>query len=347
MFEDILTNDAFSVANLTQSINEIDFIPGRAGAAVFQAVGRGIETTTATVEVNVETLTLVASRPRGAAPNQNAQDRRKLHAMVVPHFPLADKINAHEVLNVRAFGQERAVKTVQQKLSETLQRMLRRHETTAENLRLGALLGEVRDADGSVLVNLYQTFGIAKPAAVSYELDVETTEVRTLVNTTRRGMIRAAKLGGLPPGAGIHAFCGDDFFDAFINHPSVEKAYANHTAAIQALGGNYVFEQFPFAGITFENYQGTDNIAADKNTVDGGGVGIKPNEARFFFTGLPQLYDEVYAPGTFLDAIGTTGLPRYASTEVGPHGRCLDIHTEMNMLPLCNKPGTLFSATLT
>lgn len=343
---DVLNDDSFSLNSMTESFLNRDHVPGRAGALAFAGVGRGLMTTTAQIEVRDDTLTLIQSQPRGAPAAREGRRKRRLLPLSVPHFPLDDTIKAEEVRNVRQMGMADAVLTVQALMNQQLDIMSQAHDLTLENLRLGALLGIIYDADGTVLTNTFTAFGVTAETAVSFELDVSTTDVRGLCQDIRRTMVRNAKTQAATAGR-IHAFCGDDFFDALISHPNVEQAFAGYAEAAQRLGGDYTWSQFPFGGITFENYRGTDNLDGDNNTVDGGGVGLDPSECRFFFTGVPGMYAEYYAPGDFLDSIGSVGLPRYARTAVDPMGRFVDVHTEMNPLPICLRPKTLMRATLT
>ncbi|MEL6219460.1 MAG: major capsid protein [Pseudomonadota bacterium] len=344
---DIMSDDAFGAITLTNSFMERDHVPGRAGELVFAGIGEGIDTDTVVIEVGTETLSVIPTRERGAPAQPETRERRKLHSMVVPHIPLDDRIKASEVRNVRQMGQTEAVQTVQQKLGMGLGKMGRRHDLTIENLRMGALLGRIPDADGTVLVNLFSTFGVTQPTAVSFELDVAATEIRGICQQVRRTMMKNAKTT-IPASARIWAFAGDTFFDALIDHPNVKGVYDGYAQAARRLGDDYTYDVFEFGGIFFENYRGTDNADGSSNTESGGGVGIAPDECRFFWTGVPGLYGEYYSPGDFVDTVGSVGLPRYASVALDPlHGRFIDVHTEQNPLPICMRPKTLLRGTLT
>jgi hypothetical protein len=146
-------------------------------------------------------------------------------------------------------------------------------------------------------------------------------------------MVRAAKTP-IPPGPNIWALCGDNFFDKLVSHPQLKKAYAGTDAAAQKLGDNYAFGIFEFGDIFFQNYQGTD----DETT-----VAIDTDECRLFFTGdVPNIYEEVYAPGDFLETVNQVGLPRYAKLALDKEfGRWVKLHTQQNPLPICLRPQTL------
>jgi hypothetical protein len=156
--------------------------------------------------------------------------------------------------------------------------------------------------------------------------------IRAKCQAVQRYMRRHAKML-IPASAKVWAFCGDEFFDKLLEHPSVKGVYDGFASAERRLGDNYAFGVFEFGGVFFENYQGTD---------DGTTVAIAPDECRFFFTGVPGLYAEYFAPADFIETANTLGLPRYA--KIAPDarfGRFVEMHVQQNPLPLCLRPQTL------
>ena len=67
-----------------------------------------------------------------------------------------------EVQGIRAFGSETELQTVAGVMAQHLQTMRNKHAITLEHLRFGALKGLILDADGSVIYNLYDEFGITR-----------------------------------------------------------------------------------------------------------------------------------------------------------------------------------------
>lgn len=338
---DVVNDDAFGVTTLTQAFLEQDHVPGRAGQLVFQSAGEGIQTLTAAFEWDADTITVIPTGVRGGPANEQDRSKRKLVSLPIPYIPLRDRIHASEVQGIRAMGTSDAVQTVRQKLDGQLRKMGLKHDMTAENLRMGALLGKVYDADGTELYDLFSTFGKTQETAINFALTTASTEVRTRCAAVIRKMKANAKT--MIPGTGhVHAFCGDNFFDALLGHASVKGAYDGYGAAERRLGESYVHGIYEFGGIYFENYRGADGVSASANTEDGGAVGIDPDECRFFWVGVPGIYAEYYAPGNFVDTVGSTGLPRYASVALDPyHGQFIDVHTEQSPLPVCTRPLTL------
>jgi hypothetical protein len=335
-FTDIFNDDAFSLISLTATINNVDHVPGRAGALAFAGVSEGIPTLSAVFESKAESLTLIREQPRGAPPEQEKKDKANLRSISVPHFPLEATIRADEVQGVRAFGTTDQLASVESVVNGYIRKMGQRHDLTLEYLRLGALKGAVMGPGGSVIADLFDLFGVTQ-TEFNWDLDnLETSEddfndpVRQKAQELVRYVTRNAKTL-LPNGYRVWAFCGDNFFDKLISHRSVKEVYNNTTEQERRLGANYAFGVFEFGGVVFENYRGTD----DNETVAIG-------EARVFLTGVPGLYAEYFAPADFMETANSIGLPRYA--KIAPDAkfnRFVELHTQQNPLPICLRPKTL------
>lgn len=341
-FTDIFNDDAFSLIALTAAINEIDSVPGRAGELVFQGVGEGVATTTVSIERKGSSLTLIQTSLRGAPAPKESSDKATLRSVNIPHLALEDTITSDSVQGVRAFGTTDQLASVQSVVNGRLTKMASRHDLTLEHLRLGALSGQILDADGTtVLLDLFTLFG-GSQHVVNFnldmdELDSDFVDLRVQAMAVSRYIKRNAKTV-IPSTAKVWAFCGDAFFDALISRDDVKATFLNTDEQRVRVGGNYAFGVFEYGGIVWENYQGTD---------DGSTVAIPTDECRLFLTGVPGLYAEYFAPGDFMETANTIGLPRYAKQAVDPRfNRYVELHTQQNPLPICLRPQTLIRGTL-
>lgn len=328
---DVFDLNAFTLLSMTARINKMDYTPGRAKTFFPE---QGVETTTIMVEERGGTLELVPTSPRGAPPATRGMDKRTARSLVIPHLALTDTILADSVQNVRAFGTENQTETVQLKVDERAYKLARDIEGTKENLCLGALRGLILDADGSTIYNLFTEFGVSQLSEFDFELSDEDTDVRAKCMQLRRLMAIAL---GADSNAGfrIHAMCSDGFFDALIAHDSVKQTYLNWTAAAD-LRSNLTYQVFPFGGIDFENYRGTD---------DGSTILIEANKANFFPV-IPDLYALYYAPADYVETVNTIGLPLYAKQAIDREfGKFVKIEVQSNPLPICKKPRSLMIAT--
>jgi len=346
---DIFNDDAFSLVSLTAAINEIDHVPGRAGALAFAGVGEGVAVTTVSIERKGMALTLIQTSPRGSPSAKETADKATLRSVSIPHIQLEDTIQATEVVGVREFGTTDQLRTVTNTVVSRMNKMAARHDLTLEHHRLGALRGKILDADGSTLTDLFTLFEVQnsdsayEPEVFDFGLDASDSggeDLRVRCQQVSRFIKRKAKMT-LPGSAKVWAFCGDTFFDALISREDVKRTFLQTAEQTVRLGGNYAFGVFEYGGIVWENYQGTDD-GGDADASDGGTVGIAPDEAVLFLTGVPGLYAEYFAPGDFMETANTKGLPRYA--KIAPDqrfNRFVELHTQQNPLPLCLRPQTL------
>lgn len=330
---DIFQQDAFGLMQVTAAVNKQQFVPSRLrDMGLFRE--RGITTTTVGIEQRGNTLALVQTSPRGAPPEQRVRDRRNMRPLNVPHLSKEAVIYADQVQGVRAFGTETEAEMVQQIVDQETSLVRTEIDMTEENLMLGAVSGKILDANGDLIYNLFDEFDVAEPNAINFALGTGGTKVRNKCASVKRKMAAAMQAGGMP--FRVHAFCGDGFFDSLVSHQDVEQAYERYQDGAM-LREDLVYEAFPFAGITFENYRSSDD----------GEVGIGEDECRFFAVGVPGLFDMVYAPADTIDTVNTIGLPRYALPGMDPSGKqkYMSYEIQANPLPYCTRPQTLLKGT--
>lgn len=321
---------AFSVRALTASVNNMPFVPGAIGSlGIFNA--RGMDTDVAMVEVRNQRLYLVPAAERGAPPKKNRAEGRITIPLKAQHLPVEDVLQADAVLNKRQFGSENTLETVQFKINEKFGTMFRSLDATVEHHRVGAVCGKVLDADGTkVLLDVFDAFGVSQHSEIDFDLD-NASAGEGAVRKKCSEVIRKIEdeLGGTPIG-GVHAICDEAFFDDLIDHPECVKRYERWNDG-QALRDQGARRTFWYAGIMFEEYRGKV-----------GNVKFVPTgKAQFFPVGVPDLFDELYAPANHIEAVGSIGLPRYAMVTPDRKGRWVELDAQTNPLIYCNRPRTL------
>ena len=326
---DIFSNDAFSITSLTDAINKMPYLPGQVGQlGIFKE--SGVATTSIMIEEKEGSLSLIPTSPRGAPATQNKHNKRKARSLLTTHLSLEDTILADEVQGVREFGSEMAVQSVQTVVNERLGEMATKHDLTLENLRLGAIKGEIIDADGAtVLYNLFDEFNVTANSDVDFDLDNTSPDngaIKKLCHQIKRTI--ESELGAVPYDH-IHAFCSASFFDALVTHEEVTEAYDRFQEGIFLRQGQ-ARGQFDYGGIIFEEYRG------------GSGCSIEDGEVRLFPVGVQGLFRQYNAPADFVETVNTIGLPRYAKQAVDMEfGRWVKLHTQANPLPICTRPKAL------
>ncbi len=334
---DIFSNRAFSVISLTDAINKVPFVPGRIGQLGIFAES-GVSTTSIMIEEREGSLNLIETTSRGAPAVQNSHNKRKARSFIVPHIALEDTILADEIQNVRAFGSESQLESLEQVLQFRLAEMARKHDATLEHLRVGAIKGQILDADGStVLYDLFSEFGVTPYSEVDFDLDNPTPVDGAIKKKCHEIRRKIEDELGAQPYDHIHAFCGAAFFDDLVAHPEVKAAYERYLDGLFLRQGQ-ARGSFEYAGIVFEEYRGK------VGTVDY----TDANKANFFPVGVPGLFRQYNAPADFVETANTIGLPRYAKQAVDQEfGRWVKVHTQSNPLPICTRPRTLIKAKRT
>lgn len=300
---DLFNDDAFGLFEITAALDRVPYRPQLLGQlSIFTP--RPISTTTFGIERQGNALNLVKTTPRGAPLPQLANPGRDLRYFGTVRVAKGDRLNASEIQNLRAFGTESEFAQVQ---TETLRRMTRLRndvELTLEHHRLGAIQGLVLDADGEVLFNWFDLWGITQPAVIDFELDDPDTDVRGKIRNVKRTMQRASE-GGWTPGTSVGALTGDEFFDSLVNHPQIKETKLNTDRGAALLENIQGFSSIEIEGVTFINYRGTD---------EGSTIAIPGDEARFFPIGGNDLFQHVMSPGETFDVVNTPGREIYAMT---------------------------------
>lgn len=339
----IFDSDAFSMVSLTQAIEKIPYTPDFLGSlGIFESVP--VRTVTVAIEKREQELAIIQTSERGAPLEEQTVPKRDIRDFRTVRIAKGDTVQAAEIQNIRAFGSESEMQTVQAEMAYRYGLLLRDMELTHENMRLGAIQGIVRDADGSVLRNWYTEWGIQQPAEIDFDLEDDTTNVRKKCADVVRAMMRAGK-GAWTASTRVIGLAGDEFYDALINHPSVRDTYLNWTAAAELRGLN-VFGRFDFGGISFYNYRGTDSFS-DGATGGVNAVGIKSEECKFLPVGAPGVFKVAYSPAESFEFVNTPGRPRYAML-IRDQLRNMWVRPEVYSYPLyiCTRPEMLQRANM-
>lgn len=333
---DLFRNDAFSLRQLTAAVNNMPVVPGKLGQlGIFREFG--VTTPNIMIEEKNGVLSLVPTKPRGGEKNQNKSGGRKLRALRIPHLPIEDRIMADEIVGVRQFGTEDQLATVQGTVNDKLAEMTVKLDATVEHLRIGAVKGQILDADGSVIYDLFDEFGVTQAAEIDFDLD-NANPASGALKKKCNSVIRATEiaLGNAVIYDHIHAYASPEFMDDFTSHPEVVESYKRQES--QFLREGQVKRAFVWGDIVWEEYNGA---VGDRRF-------IAQDKVHFFPVGAPGLFEQPNAPAAFVETVNTIGLPRYA--KIAPddkYDEYVDVFLQANTLPYCTKPKTLMKGKRT
>ncbi|APC14937.1 major capsid protein E [Pseudomonas frederiksbergensis] len=318
----IFDDEAFSVSSLTAAINEQEYLPGRISSlGLFRE--EGITTLTVQIEKDGDALALVPAGERGTSGLVVGASKRLMIPFNTVHLPQRFTIKADEIQGIRAFGTRTELQAVQDVVNGRLAKTRRQLDATHEFQRMGALNGQVLDADGkTVLLDIYKAFGVQRQK-MSMELSKPDTNVR--VKCGEALDLQEDALGNITS-SGSRGFCGKNFWNKLISHQSVEKTYLN-TMQAAALRGD-ARESFEFGGIIWERYRG--KVA---------GVSfVHDDKALLVPEGVPDLYISVFAPADYMETVNTQGIPYYSKIEPLPFNKGMAGEAQSNPLHLCTRP---------
>ncbi|MBC7311694.1 MAG: major capsid protein [Rhizobium sp.] len=329
------TGDPFSLESLTAAVNSEPGRPGQISASgLFDE--DGVNTTIVSIEMRDGKLGLVEPSARGGVGETVDDETRKKIPFAIEHYQRNDSIQADEVQNVRAFGTEDQLEVIEDRVNRKAQRHAADLTMTLEHQRVGAIKGIVTSKSGGVLIDLFNAFGMAVPAAVSLELDVEATDVSSLWQE----VIYSVEDSLDEPYSGIKVYTGRDFHRSLWRHKSVRDTFLYNSGA-EVLRRD-VPDSYTWGGAVWERYK-----TGAKATADLGAPYIAANEARVVIEGVPDLFITRFGPADYNETVNTKGIPFYSRAVEKLNKKGYDLEVQMNAVSLCTKPQILRKLTLT
>lgn len=339
---DIFKSNAFKLVSMLGAIESIDHKPQRLGdMGIFTP--KPVRTEKLAIESRAGVLSLIKTSQRGAPLAERTTEKRVIRDFRTVRIAKEDRIMASELADIRAFGTESELMQVQAEVARRLAGpagLMSEAEMTLENMRLGAIQGVVKDADGSTIIDWFDAFGVTQATEIDFDLDNASPAsgaVRKKCSQVVRAMMKESK-GVWLPTTQVYALCGDAFWDDLTAHAEVRQTYLN-TQEARDLRLGVAYESFNYGGITFENYRSTD---------DGTTVAIATDTAKFFPVNAPGAFLEVFSPGERFEHIGQLGKPFYPMI-VPDRDRDMYADIELYSYPLhvCTRPAMLQRARRT
>lgn len=313
-------------ATLTTSINNAPFNLGTL-AKLKLFTEQGISTTEAIIDYATEVIRLIPTAPRGgvAEPYRSGtEDGVKISAL---HVPTRGSVLADEVQDRRAFGTSN-LDSIEALRTRKLSGMRKNIEATNEQLRFSMLRGQMLDADGSLLLDMYALSGITQ-TSISLDLGLSTTFILNRVIDSERASEDAC--GGDVP-SGFVALAAPDFMDALRANPAYSTAlqYAQPSALLKDFRN----------GISIGN-----SVFIECRSTPGLPVRIPAGEAYLVPQGVADLLMTYFSPGDYFEAVNTPGLPIYAKSEAMEFDKGYALEAQSNPIHICTRPGAIIRLT--
>ncbi len=330
---DIFNDDAFSVASMTDAIEEVDYVPDYLETLNLFPV-KGIRSETVGIETKSGGLSLIQTSLRGEPLKQAERKDRVLRHLQTVRLAKSDKITASELGFVRALGTADAIQEVQKEFSSRMSSLRDDMAATHENMRLAAVQGKLVDADGAILYDYFDEFDITAHSLIAFDLaNTKDGNLRKMIaQKVLRPMKQNAKGARYTE---VHALCGDNYWDDLIANPEVRGTYETQLAGheLRQSGLDFVLD---FGGVKWKNYQGTD---------DGSTVAVDPDKCVIFPGGKgAKVFETGFAPGESFSDIGTKGKEVYALQLLDQkRGHFVDLELYSYPLFFPRRPKMLFS----
>lgn len=320
--------DAFTLNELTVAVSKQPYTPGRiTSLGLFEEAP--IATTSVIIDEMTGLLSLVPTSMRGSSGATHQRPGRTARSFIAPHIAKRRMIMADELQNVRAFGSDTA-EAINMVRDQILTSMKQDIAATIEWHRIGAIKGQVLDADATtVIYDLFTEFNLSQ-ITEGFALTTSTTKLRNKISTVLKAI--EDELGNAPV-RGVRAFCGQNFWDSLVEHDSIKATYLNSQYAADMR--NDPRETVTFGGITFERYRGSV----------GGNSFVGVDDAYAVPEGVPGMFITRYAPADYIEAVNTLGNPFYSKAVIDEMGKGIEIEVQSNPLNICTRPRAVVKLT--
>lgn len=340
--QDYLSAPEFAPDVLTETINVPAYETGRpAQLGIF--TDEPIATTYVRIGVAEDEITIIPDRERGGETNFNMRGDRQEVPILIPHFPLDDKITPSDIQNILAWGEENAFVTLANVYNQKLTTIRNKHEATWNFLDWGALNGLILGAEGRVLADLYDKFDFTQHV-VNFALDSAGTGIAAK-NREAKALLRKELRGSASRGTIVLA--GPEFFDKYVGHPNVIESLKRYAGATSDPSRDDVDDSFSFAGFRLERIdeefqiRQPDGTFLTRQAVADDEAILVPLGTTYFkrYNAPPDTLTDANRPPRPTDKI-------FISTENLRHGKGQEVHSESNLLPICTRPQVMIKLTL-
>lgn len=299
-----------------------------------------LSTNTVTFEEQSQTLGLITDQYRGAKPQANKDDNRKIRTYPVAHWPIVDAVKPEDIQGRRAYGSNDMAETEAAVLTRKMERIRRNMDITLEVGRFSTLTTlNLYAPNGTVVGNFATDFGITQKS-VDFVFGTATTDIVAKVEEVIAHMQDNANTGDVI--TSVIAYCSPEWFAKLIGHAKIQAAYnffsATEGQMIQrnrAGGNNGLYREFTHAGIRF----------IEVRTVLAGQRLIPAGEVVFVPQGTSDTFVSYFGPMNHMDFVNTVAERAYMMTYRDPKGYGIDITGEFNVSHVIRRPALVVKGT--
>lgn len=324
--------NAFEVVDYTSELALIPLAPTLLNdAGLFSE--EMLSTHTVTFEEISQSIGLVADTYRGAKPQANNDDGRKIRSYPLAHFAVTDAVLPGDLQGKRAYGNSDAAETEAAVMMRKMERIRKSFDQTLEAARFSTLTtGNIYAPNGTIAGNFFTDFGVTQ-TSVNFSLDTAGTDVVAKVEAVIAAMQDSANTGDVI--TGVIGYCSPEFFASFIAHSKIQAAYQYFSATegqmIQrnrAGAGTGLYREFTYAGV---------RLVEVRQSIGGNRL-IPANEAVFVPVGTDSSFVTYFGPATKLDLVNTLAERTYMFSYRDPRGERVEIDASSDFINVLRRP---------
>lgn len=346
---DIFRNDAFSHTSLQRVVDNAPYVPQALGdMGIFEA--KPIDTIEVLIYEKDGGFAIIPITERGAPDVQQLRRQGRLYGLTTVRLSKKDTLYAGdlqgfanmalpETLRLRNAAQEVADRTTQHKTDM---------EATKEYHRLAALQGKLLDANGDLVFDYFDVFGVAQPPVIDIDFgSVDLGENNAMMYFQENISQPIAKIleKRWLPNSSVGSLVGDDYWGKLMRNKDfrevwkIEQQTRSIARAANPLAAPNAWTSVDFGGIRWMNYRGSSNDE----------ISIPSDEAVFFPIGAKDVFNVYWAPGETLKDVNQKGRAEYlyvqpdVRTEIADH---VDILMRSYPLYACIFPKALLRSKL-
>lgn len=269
----------------------------------------------------------------------------------IPNISHEDSVLAADIRKWRALASR--AREPETMLVDSIERRHARNrlkfDITMEVMKMGALKGQIRDGANTLLYDLYEVFGLDQEVVyldlnnANFNLPAALEEI---IGGTEDRLVNDIM-------SGVEARISPEMYNKIIQHPSLEKYYANTPAMMQLLNqqrsnvnGQYR-RTIEIGGLVLKEYRAKVKMwgAADDASLT---RLIEANEGYAYPLGTAESQATYVAPPLDIREEGAAGVDDliHMTEETMKHGAGLEWKYQANALPLWQKPALLTKLVL-
>lgn len=319
---EIFDHEAFALTSLTTGYNSVTNIEAD---VLNMFTVENVESRTVMIVKSGKSLQVLMPGEIGQNPNIDKHDAESAVPVSLIRYPFDTSIVPDDLTRISSLKDKKLKATELATLVKShMAKHKGNHRYTAAFTAYSALKGEVKNAAGTVLVNLFNVLEVEK-RKVNLKLNDANTNVPDLLKALRKETIKNAKDHGHLTVAGVTCRIGQDMIERILGHKSIKDFYSEEIHAKRVVAFADDPSQINICGIKFITDE-ADEVAT---------------RGASYPEGVRDLFGMIRAPADVLSASSASKRECHITTSPKAHDEGLEIRSRAIYLPITRDPSLL------